>query len=69
MLFALCSSVEAQQPGKISRIGYLDGSTAAGSAVLVDAFLQKRSELGWIAENIISILLALFTVFEYLLLA
>ena len=24
MLFALCSSAEAQQPGKIARIGFLD---------------------------------------------
>ena len=34
LLFALCSSAEAQQTGKISRIGFLDPSTASGSAVL-----------------------------------
>jgi putative ABC transport system substrate-binding protein len=38
---------EAQQPGKIFRIGFLDSSTAAGSAVLVKAFLQELSKLGW----------------------
>jgi putative tryptophan/tyrosine transport system substrate-binding protein len=48
MLFALCSSAEAQQPGKVFRIGFLDSSTASGSAVLVDAFRQELSKLGWI---------------------
>ena len=49
MLFALCGSVGAQQTGgKIFRIGYLDPSTASGSAVLVKAFLQELSKLGWI---------------------
>ena len=38
---------DAQQ-GKIFRIGYLDGSTASGMAVLVDAFRQELSKLGWI---------------------
>jgi putative ABC transport system substrate-binding protein len=42
------SLAEAQQAGKIFRIGFLDGSTAAGSAVLVKAFLQELSKLGWI---------------------
>src|SRR5262249_16707972 len=48
LLFTLCSSAEAQQPGKIFRIGFLDPSTASGSAVLVDAFRQELSKLGWI---------------------
>ena len=39
---------EAQQPTKILRIGFLDPSTASGSAVLVDAFRQELSKLGWI---------------------
>jgi len=42
------SLAEAQQAGKIFRIGYLDGGTAAGAAVLVKAFLQELSKLGWI---------------------
>ena len=41
MLFALCSSAEAQQTGKILRIGFLDSSTASGSAVLREAFQQE----------------------------
>jgi putative tryptophan/tyrosine transport system substrate-binding protein len=48
LLFALCVSAEAQQPGKSFRIGFLDPSTASGSAVLVDAFLQEMRKLGWI---------------------
>jgi putative ABC transport system substrate-binding protein len=38
----------AQQTGKIARIGFLDSSTASGMAVLVDAFRQELSKLGWI---------------------
>jgi putative ABC transport system substrate-binding protein len=40
--------VEAQQAGRIFRLGFLDSSTASGSAVLVKAFLQELSKLGWI---------------------
>jgi putative ABC transport system substrate-binding protein len=47
MLFALCVSVDAQQTGKIFRIGFLDTSTTSGSAVLVEAFRQELSKLGW----------------------
>jgi ABC-type uncharacterized transport system substrate-binding protein len=39
---------EAQQPGKIFRIGILDNSTASGSAVLLDAFREELRKLGWI---------------------
>ena len=38
---------QAQQPGKILRIGYLDNSTASGNAVLLDAFRQELNKLGW----------------------
>jgi putative tryptophan/tyrosine transport system substrate-binding protein len=48
-------SAQAQQPGKIARIGYLDNSTASGSAVLVDAFRQELSKLGWIEGKNITI--------------
>jgi len=48
MLYAFCSFAEAQQPGKIARIGYLDPSTASSSAVQLDAFQQELSKLGWI---------------------
>ena len=39
---------QAQQTGKVHHIGFLDASTASGSAVLVDAFRQELSKLGWI---------------------
>ena len=55
MLFALCVSAQAQQTGKIFRIGFLDNSTASGSAVLVDAFRQELSKLGWIEGKNIAI--------------
>ena len=46
---------EAQQPGKIFRIGFLDTSTASGSAVLLEAFRQELSKLGWIEGKNITI--------------
>ena len=49
------AAAQAQQAGKIFRIGYLDGSTAAGSAVLVNAFRQELSKLGWIEGKNITI--------------
>ena len=55
MLFALCSFADAQQTGKIFRIGFLDPSTASGSAVLVEAFRQELSKLGWIEGKNITI--------------
>jgi putative tryptophan/tyrosine transport system substrate-binding protein len=55
MLFALCFSASAQQTGKVPRIGFLDQSTVSGSAVLVDAFRQELSKLGWIEGKNITI--------------
>jgi putative ABC transport system substrate-binding protein len=55
MLFALCSSANAQQAGKIFRIGFLDASTAAGSEILLEAFRQELSKLGWIEGKNITI--------------
>src|SRR5207249_645846 len=37
----------AQQPTKVPRIGFLDSSTAYGMAVLLDAFRQELTKLGW----------------------
>ena len=48
MLLALPFPAQAQQAGKIFRIGILDGSTAAGSAVLWEALRQEMRKLGWI---------------------
>ena len=45
----------AQQAGKMFRIGFLDASTASGSAVLVEAFRQEMREHGWIEGKNISI--------------
>ena len=54
-LFALCVAADAQQTGKIFRIGFLDNSTASGSAVLLEAFRQELSKLGWIEGKNIAI--------------
>jgi putative tryptophan/tyrosine transport system substrate-binding protein len=48
VLFAICLPVQAQQAGKIFRIGFLDNSTASGIAVLSEAFRQDLRKLGWI---------------------
>ena len=50
----MCGAVAtAQQPAKIARIGFLDNSTASGSAVRLEAFRQELRKLGWIeGENI-----------------
>jgi len=54
--FAMCGAVAmAQQTGKIFRIGFLDPSTASGSAVVVDAFRQELRKLGWIEGKNITI--------------
>jgi len=55
LLLAMVHPIHAQQPGKIFRIGVLDNSTAAGSAVLVDAFRQELSKLGWIEGKNITV--------------
>jgi ABC-type uncharacterized transport system substrate-binding protein len=47
--------VDAQQPTKVFRIGFLDGTSASGTAVLVDAFRQELSKLGWIEGKNITI--------------
>jgi putative ABC transport system substrate-binding protein len=46
---------QAQQSGKIFRIGFLDPSTASGTAVMVDAFRQELSKHGWIEGKNITI--------------
>ena len=55
MLFALCGLADAQQTGKTFRIGFLDSGTAAGGEVLVKAFLQELSKLGWIEGKNITV--------------
>jgi len=54
MLFALSFPAEAQQPGKIIRIGFLDSSTPSSSAAVLGVFRQELSKFGWIeGKNII----------------
>src|SRR5262252_2693323 len=55
LLLALCFSAEAQQAKKVPRIGFLDNSTASGSAVLVDGLRQELSRLGWVEGKNITI--------------
>jgi putative ABC transport system substrate-binding protein len=43
------------QSGKIFRIGFLDNSTASGMAVLLDAFQQELTKLGWVQGKNIAI--------------
>ena len=46
---------EAQQSGKVFRIGFLDPSTASSMEVLVGAFRQELGKLGWIEGKNITI--------------
>jgi putative ABC transport system substrate-binding protein len=55
LLSALCLPADAQQAGKIFRIGFLDNSTASGNAVRLEAFRQELSNLGWIEGKNIAI--------------
>lgn len=55
LLLTTAPAASAQQSGKIFRIGFLEGSTASGSAVLVDGFRQELSKLGWIEGKTITI--------------
>jgi putative tryptophan/tyrosine transport system substrate-binding protein len=55
LLFALCGSANAQQTGKVFRMGILDPSTASGSAVVWEALRQELSKLGWIEGKNIAI--------------
>jgi len=54
-LFALYLPVEAQQPTKIFRIGFLDRSTAAGMAGLLEEFRHELNKLGWVDGKNITI--------------
>ena len=55
LFLAAVNSTHAQQAGKVFRIGFLDNSTASGSAVLVEAFRQELNKLGWIEGKNITI--------------
>jgi putative ABC transport system substrate-binding protein len=54
MLFALCSSAKAQQPGRIPRIGILQAPSASFISARVEAFRQRLRELGYVeGKNIV----------------
>jgi putative ABC transport system substrate-binding protein len=55
LILAAVHRADAQQTGKIFRIGFLDGSTASGMAGLLDAFRQELNKLGWIDGKNITI--------------
>src|SRR5262249_22321536 len=48
LILTIIHPAEAQQSGKVPRIGYLDLSTAYGNAVFLDSFRQELNKLGWI---------------------
>ena len=54
MILALCLSVDAQQPTKVPRIGYLSGSSLSAAAARVAAFQHGLRELGYVeGKNIV----------------
>ena len=55
VLLTTSPGADAQQPGKVFRIGFLDNGTASGMALLVDAFRHEMSKLGWIEGKSFSI--------------
>jgi DNA-binding transcriptional LysR family regulator len=55
VILATTHLAEAQQPGKMFRIGFLDSSTASGMAVLLEAFREELSKLGWVEGKNITI--------------
>src|SRR5206468_9202600 len=55
LFLANVSLAEAQQAGKIFRIGYLDSGAAAGRAVLVETFRRELTKLGWVEGKNITI--------------
>ena len=48
MLLAFCSSAEAQQAGKVHRIGLLISASSAATATFIDAFRRGLRELGYV---------------------
>ena len=55
MLFALCSSAEAQQPKKVPRIGYLSSGDPATESARAEAIRLALRELGYIEGQNIAI--------------
>jgi putative ABC transport system substrate-binding protein len=55
VLLTTIPAANAQQRGKIFRIGFLDPSTAAGNAVRLAAFWQEMGKHGWIEGKNITV--------------
>ena len=54
LLFALSAPVEAQQPKKVPRLGYLAAVSASADAPRLEAFRQGLREFGYIeGQNIV----------------
>ena len=51
VLLAVAIIAETQQPGKISRIGYLSGAKSDGQSVRRETFRQGLRELGYVEEK------------------
>src|SRR5262245_41194865 len=54
-LLAAPLATEAQQAGKVYRIGYLSYSSSAGNPHLLEAFREGLRELGWVEGQNITI--------------
>jgi putative tryptophan/tyrosine transport system substrate-binding protein len=55
LFLANVSLADAQQTGKVPRIGFLDNSTASSMAATTEAFRQELSKLGWIEGKTVAI--------------
>jgi putative tryptophan/tyrosine transport system substrate-binding protein len=55
VLLALCFSAEAQQPGKILRIGYLSGSDQTADLARAEPFRTALRELGYLDRQNLAI--------------
>jgi putative ABC transport system substrate-binding protein len=53
-LFAVPLAADAQQAGKVPRIGYLGATSPSDRPPLLDAFRQRLRELGWLeGQNVV----------------
>jgi ABC-type uncharacterized transport system substrate-binding protein len=55
MLFALSVNIEAQQPKKVPRIGFLTAASASSQALRLEAFRQGLKDLGYFEGKNIAI--------------
>jgi putative ABC transport system substrate-binding protein len=55
MLFALCGSVEGQQPNRVFRVGYLSVLSPSSDSARIGAFRQGLTELGYVEGQSLAI--------------